>query len=151
MLSALELKELLGLFFFLSPFVRICSVLKQGRKASTQQSIVIFWKPSWSGMSCILKYTKDTSQGKVTFNPLPALWANTVTAAFTRLQVYFFSKDSVLIYMHPDTLSLRNTLNTEILRKCPAGDLSWHALTVKKIIRKSPLEVLPLESPFIWT
>ena len=52
------------------------------------------------GICCILKYTKDTSHGKVAFNPLLALGAKAVTdAGFTRVQVYFFSKDSALIYM----------------------------------------------------
>ena len=33
----------------------------------------------------------------------------------------------------------------------PAGDFSWFALTVKKTIRKSPLEILQIGCPFLWT
>ena len=58
------------LSFFFTFFFRMCSGLKEGRRVSLLRSIVIFLKPSWLGMWYILKYTKDTCQGKVPFNPL---------------------------------------------------------------------------------
>lgn len=111
---------------------------------------VIFLKPSWLGMCCTLKYTKDTSQGKVIFNPLLTLWANAVTKCriLQTTSLFLLKRFCTNIYeIHLDTL--RNTLCSS--QKLPQQVIfSWRTLTVKQTIRKSLLESQLLDSIHVW-
>lgn len=125
---ALELNNLLGLFLFSLPFVRLSCVFKGDSRVSLPRA-VIFLKPSWLGMCCTLKYTKDTSQGKVIFNPLLTLWANAVTRCRIHQTTSLFlpKRFCTNIYeIHLDTLW--ETLFV-VVKSCPSKrfspDVHW--------------------------